>query len=318
MTYRIGIDLGGTKIEIAALDGQDRIVERKRVPTPAGDYAATIRVLVDLVRSTERTLGLNAGFAGKGRPTIGIGTPGTISPTTGLLRNANSVCLNGHPFKQDFEKALGQEIRIENDANCFALSEAVDGAGRGARVVFGVILGTGVGGGIVIDGAVLNGANAIGCEWGHNSLPWPRPEEMPGPLCFCGRHACIETFLSGPSFAADHERNGGQEMRAEQIVTNATGGDSASIATLERYEERLARALASIINVVDPDVIVLGGGLSNVKRWYRTVPSIWGRFVFADAVDTRLVQNMHGDSSGVRGAAWLWGKAGPDAHVAST
>ena len=303
MSLRIGIDLGGTKIEIAALDNDNRIVERKRVPTPAGEYEATLRVLAELVESTERLLGV----AGSRGCTIGIGTPGTISPTTGLLRNANSICLNGHPFKQDFEQRLGREIRIENDANCFALSEAVDGAGEGERIVFGVILGTGVGGGIVIDSRVLKGANAIGCEWGHNSLPWPRPGELPGPRCFCGRHACIETFLSGRGLAADHVKEGGASLSSEDIVSRALAGDADCIATLERYEERLARALASIINIVDPDVIVLGGGMSKVKRWYETVPGLWGRYVFADAVRTRLVQNVHGDSSGVRGAAWLWG-----------
>jgi fructokinase len=309
MTFRFGIDLGGTKIEIAALDETNRIVERTRVPTPAGDYQATLRVLHDLIRNTERTLGREASNA-----TVGIGTPGTVSPTTGLLRNANSICLNGQPFKQDFEQLLGREVRIENDANCFALSEAVDGAGRDGRIVFGVILGTGVGGGVVIEGRILKGANAIGCEWGHNSLPWPRIEEVPGPLCYCGRHGCIETFLSGRALAEDHAHEGGGVLRSEEIVSRAGAGDAASMATLERYEERLARALASIINIVDPDVIVLGGGVSNVKRWYDTVPKLWGRHVFADSVSTRLVQNVHGDSSGVRGAAWLWGAGGTPAR----
>jgi fructokinase len=304
MKFRIGIDLGGTKIEIAALDAGNKIVERMRVPTPAGQYQVALDTLKDLVARMEQALGVKA----QDETTIGIGTPGTISPVTGLLRNANSVRLNGHPFKDDFEKVLGREIRIENDANCFALSEAVDGAGKGAPTVFGVILGTGVGGGIVMNGRVLHGANAIGCEWGHNSLPWPKAGEFPGRQCFCGRMGCIETFLSGPSLAADHEQVAGAKLTSKEIVERASKGDAACTSTLERYEERLARALASIINIVDPDVIVLGGGMSNVKRWYDTVPGLWGRYVFADAVSTRLVQNVHGDSSGVRGAAWLWDK----------
>ncbi len=302
MVFRIGIDLGGTKTEIAALDGEGRIVERLRVPTPAGDYDATLGVLAGLVNDLERSLGVSGTLSS----TVGVGTPGSLSPVTGILRNANSVCLNGHPFKQDFERVLGRAVRIENDASCFALSEAVDGGGQGAPVVFGVILGTGVGGGIVIDGKVLGGANAIGCEWGHNSLPWPQPGEYPGRRCFCGRRGCIETFLSGPGLAADHVEAGGAPMTAKDLVTSAARGDPGCNATLERYEIRLARALASVINIIDPDVIVLGGGLSNVERWYETVPQHWGEFVFSDAIRTRLVRNVHGDSSGVRGAAWLW------------
>ena len=307
MAFRIGIDLGGTKTEIAALDGEGRIVERLRVPTPAGDYDETLRVLGGLVADVERALGVSG-------VSVGVGTPGSLSPVSGYLRNANSVCLNGRPFKQDFEKVLGREIRIENDASCFSLSEAVDGGGRGAKVVFGVILGTGVGGGIVIDGRLLAGANAIGCEWGHNSLPWPRIDETPGRRCYCGRLGCIETFLSGPGMAADHAGRGGETPAAEEIVSRSLAGDRGCTATLERYEERLARALASVINIIDPEVIVLGGGLSNVKRWYETVPGLWGRYVFSDVVRTRLVPNVHGDSSGVRGAAWLWA---PDAFCAS-
>ena len=302
MALRIGIDLGGTKTEIAALDDESRIVARTRVPTPSGNYRATLGVLGGLVTDMERSLGIN----GSGRATIGIGTPGSLSPVTGLLRNANSICLNGHAFKEDFEQVVGREVRIENDACCFALSEAVDGGGKGAKAVFGVILGTGVGGGIVIDGQVLRGANAIGCEWGHNSLPWPRASEVPGPQCFCGRYGCIETFLSGRGLAEDHVRAGGEAIRGEDIVSRARTGEAASLATLERYEERLARALASVINIIDPDVIVLGGGVSNVGRWYETVPQLWGRYVFSDVIRTRLVPNVHGDSSGVRGAAWLW------------
>ena len=278
-------------------------MERRRVPTPAGDYDATLRVLVGLVAEVEKALGTTGA-------SVGVGTPGSMSPVSGLMRNANSVCLNNRPFKQDFEKILGREIRIENDASCFALSEAVDGAGRGAKLVFGVILGTGVGGGIVIGGHLLQGVNAIGCEWGHNSLPWPRDEETPGRQCYGGHLGCIETFLSGPGMAADHAEKNGGTLAAEDIVACAQDGDAQCTATLERYEERLARALASVINIIDPDVIVLGGGLSNVKRWYETVPDLWGAYVFSDVIRTRLVPNVHGDSSGVRGAAWLWA---PDA-----
>jgi len=296
---RLGIDLGGTKIEIAALDSGGRIVERVRVATPDGDYEATLGAIAGLVAGVEKALGE--------RGTVGIATPGSISPATGLLRNSNSVCLNGRPFQQDLEKALGREVRIENDANCFALSEAADGAGQGAAVVFGVILGTGVGGGIVIGGRVLRGANAIAGEWGHNPLPWPGADELPGRPCYCGRSGCIETFLSGPGLAADHAERGGAAIAGEEIVARALAGEPACLATLARYEERLARALASVINIVDPDVIVLGGGLSNVRRWCETVPRLWGRHVFSDVIRTRLVAHVHGDSSGVRGAAWLWG-----------
>ncbi len=298
MNFRIGIDLGGTKIEIAALDSAGRIVERRRVATPAGDYLATMQSIADLVARVEQTLGA--------RGSIGIATPGTLSPDSGLLRNSNSVCLNGRPFKQDLERLLGREIRTENDANCFALSEAADGAGQGARVVFGVILGTGVGGGIVVDGRVLRGANGIAGEWGHNPLPWPRPDELPGRPCYCGRSGCIETFLSGPGLTADHPQVGGNRLGSTAIVAAAEAGDPACEAALARYEARLARALASVINLIDPDVIVLGGGLSNVPRWYAAVPRLWTGWVFSNVIRTRLVPNLHGDSSGVRGAAWLW------------
>ena len=303
MAFRIGIVLGGTKIEIAALDGEGRIVERRRVPTPAGDYDATLRVLAGLVSEVEQAVGTSG-------TSVGVGTPGSMSPASGLMRNANSVCLNHRPFKHDFEKILGREVRIENDASCFALSEAVDGGGRGANMVFGVILGTGVGGGIVLGGHLLAGANAIGCEWGHNSLPWPRGDELPGRRCYGGHLGCIETFLSGPGMAADYAERTGGTLTAEAIVARAQDGDPDCEMTVERYEERLARALASVINIIDPDVIVLGGGLSNVKRWYETVPDLWGAYVFSDVIRTRLVPNVHGDSSGVRGAAWLWA---PDA-----
>ena len=283
---RIGVDLGGTKIEAIALDPQGREVFRKRVAAPQGDYAATLSAVSSLVLD-----------AGEG--TVGIGIPGSLSRATGLVKGANSTWLIGKPFKQDLERAIGREVRMENDANCFALSEAVDGAGRGAKVVFGVILGTGVGGGVVIDGQVLAGANAIAGEWGHNPLPAPTAADLPHPDCYCGRKGCIETYLSGPGLSRDHEKRTGQRLAAEEIV--ALGDES-----LSRYEERLARALGSVINVLDPDVIVLGGGMSNAGRLYTEVPRLWGRYVFSDQVATRLERNVHGDSSGVRGAAWLW------------
>ena len=266
MTLRIGIDLGGTKIECIVLDGA-REVLRKRIPTPRGDYAATLRAIRKLVDE-----------AGEG--SVGIGIPGALSRITGLVKNANSTWLNGKPLKQDLERMLGREIRVENDANCFALSEARDGAGKGARVVFGVILGTGVGGGIVVDGGALVGPNAIAGEWGHNPLPSPQPEDLPLRQCYCGRAGCIETYLCGPALERD--------------------GD------LSLYEERLARSLATVVNILDPDVVVLGGGVSNIGRLYSNVPRLWGKYVFSDHIATRLVRNAHGDSSGVRGAAWLW------------
>ena len=282
---RIGIDLGGTKIEALALDGS-REVARRRVPTPRGDYEATIATVSTLVRE------LGAG-------TVGVGIPGALSRVSGLVKNANSTWLIGRPLKQDLEQAIGREVRLENDANCFALSEATDGAGAGAEVVFGVILGTGVGGGIMVRGRVLTGPNAIAGEWGHNPLPAPAREDLPLPACYCGRSGCIETYLSGPGLAADHFRFTGESLNAEEIV--ARRGEA-----LCRYEARLARALASVINVLDPDVIVLGGGMSNVERLYTEVPRLWSKDVFSDHVATRLVRNAHGDSSGVRGAAWLW------------
>jgi len=286
MNGRIGVDLGGTKIEALALDGGGREVFRKRVPTPRGDYSATIAAVKALVRD-----------AGEG--TVGIGIPGAESQATGLIKNANSTWLIGKPLRKDLEAALGRPVRLENDANCFALSEAVDGAGKGAAVVFGVILGTGVGGGIAVDGKIIRGANAIAGEWGHNPLPQPGEHDFPLPPCYCGRAGCIETYLSGPGLSRDHERRTGQRLKPEQIVSL---GDQ----SLERYMERLAKALASIINVLDPDVVVLGGGMSNVARLYTEVPLLWGRHVFSDRVATRLAPPVHGDSSGVRGAAWLW------------
>jgi fructokinase len=298
MRFRLGIDLGGTKTEILALDAQGAERFRQRLPTPQGDYAAILRTIATLVATAEQTLGA----AGS----LGVGTPGSISRATGLLRGSNSVCMNGKPITRDLEQLLGREVRITNDANCFALSEASDGAGRGFDVVFGVILGTGVGGGIVAGGRVLDGPNAIAGEWGHNPLPWPRDDERPGDPCFCGHYGCIETFLCGPGLERDHARATGEALTTREIVERVCREDTASAATLGRYEERLARALAHVMNILDPDAIVLGGGLSNIESLYVNVPKLWGPWVFSDRVDTRLLKNIHGDASGVRGAAWLW------------
>jgi len=297
-SYRIGIDLGGTKTEIIALGPAGEALLRRRVATPAQGYAATLGLLVTLVRETEAALGARA--------RIGIGTPGSPSPATGLIRNSNSTCLNGQALKPDLERMLGREVRVANDADCFALSEAIDGAARGARVVFGVILGTGVGGGIVVDRRLLSGPNSIAGEWGHNPLPWPLDDERPGPVCYCGKHGCIESFLSGPGLAVDHERSSGERIQPEEIVARARRGESVAVATLRRYEERLARALATVINLLDPETVVLGGGMSNIETLYERVPPLLPKWVFSDVVRTRLVRNTHGDSSGVRGAAMLW------------
>jgi fructokinase len=296
--FRIGIDLGGTKIEAAALDQGGAMRLRRRTPTPAGDSAGTIAAIAGLVAGLEWEIGARAW--------VGVGIPGTIVAETGLVKNANSTWLIGQPLGRDVEAVLSRPVRFANDANCFALSEAIDGAGAGRGTVFGVILGTGVGGGIAIGGRILVGANAIAGEWGHNPLPAPEPDEWPGPPCYCGRSGCIETFLSGPGLAADHRRHGGGAMESAAIAAGAAAGDAACRATLERYAERLARALAGVINLLDPDVIVLGGGLSAVAFLYDEVPRRWGRHVFSDRVATRLLPPMHGDSSGVRGAAWLW------------
>jgi fructokinase len=294
---RLGIDLGGTKIEIIALGDDGRVLARRRVTTPQGDYPATVRAVVELVAMVEAQLAQ--------RGTVGVGTPGALSRATGRIKNANSTCLNGRPLLQDLQAALDREVRIANDANCFAISEAADGAAAGAEVVFGVILGTGVGGGIVVRGQPLTGPNSIAGEWGHNPLPLPTGDDLPLPPCYCGRSGCIETYLSGPGLAADHQRNTGQALTPAEIATRATD-DPVCEATLQRYEARLARALAGVINLLDPDVIVLGGGLSKLERLYKDVPRLWTPHVFSDRVDTRLVKNRHGDSSGVRGAAWLW------------
>ncbi len=296
--FRIGIDLGGTKIEAAAIDRHGAIRARRRVATPAGDYDATIAAVAALVRGIESELG--------GGMTLGVGIPGTSVERTGLIKNANSIWLIGRPLARDLAAALGREVRLANDANCFALSEASDGAAAGCRNVFGVILGTGVGGGVVIGGRVVVGANAIAGEWGHNPLPWPRPDELPGPPCYCGRNGCIETFLSGPALAADHRRHGGSTLDGRGIAAGAAAGDRGCVTALDRYAERLARALASVINVLDPDAIVLGGGLSAIASLYESVPRLWGEFVFSNEIVTRLLPPKHGDSSGVRGAAWLW------------
>jgi fructokinase len=284
------------------LDAVGTELLRRRVPSPRDDYHATLAAIAGLVADAERALAVAPGTA-----SVGVGTPGSCSPTTGLLRGSNSVWLNGRPLRDDLAARLDRPVAIANDANCFALSEATDGAGADAAVVFGVILGTGVGGGLVVNGRVLEGRNAIAGEWGHNALPWAAEDERPGPACYCGLAGCIETFLSGPGLAADHARVSGGSADAVTIVARAEAGDAPARRTIERYESRLARALAHVINIVDPDVIVLGGGLSNVERLYANVPRLWGAWVFADAVDTRLVRHRHGDSSGVRGAARLRG-----------
>jgi fructokinase len=295
---RIGIDLGGTKIEVIAITDDGRELARRRVASPRGDYPGTIAAMRDLVLGIEREMGTTA--------TVGLSMPGAISPATGLVKNANSTWLIGQRLDRDLESALGRPVRCANDANCFATSESVDGAARDARVVFGVILGTGVGGGVVIDRQPLLGANAVAGEWGHIGLPWPRDDERPGPACYCGLHGCVETFLSGPGMRADFLRATGEEVQAAEVVKRAAAGDAVAEAAMRRYEDRLARGLATIINVLDPDVIVLGGGMSNITRLYDNVPQIWDRYVFSDRVDTKLRPPVHGDSSGVRGAAWLW------------
>jgi fructokinase len=295
---RIGIDLGGTKIEGAAIDGSGAVLLRRRVAAPRDSYPATLEAIVALIGEIEEAIGETA--------SVGIGMPGAISSVTGVVKNANSTWLIGRPLQQDLETRLGRPIRLANDANCFALSEATDGAAAAEKTVFGVILGTGVGGGIVIARHLLVGANAIAGEWGHNQLPWPTPEELPGRPCYCGRAGCIETFLSGPALAADHHRHTGRQLAGYEIADLAERGDPDCLATLGRYADRLARGLAAVINLLDPDAIVLGGGLSSITALYRQVPALWSRYIFSDHVVTRLLPPVHGDSSGVRGAAWLW------------
>jgi fructokinase len=301
--FRIGIDLGGSKIECILLEPGGAEIHRRRIPAPHGVYGRTVDAIRGLVLEADQIAGQVC--------SVGIGIPGALSRATGLVKNANSTWLIGRPFSADLEAALDRTVRIENDANCFAVSEAVDGAGQGAHVVFGVILGTGVGAGIAIDGAPLAGANAIAGEWGHNPLPWPGDDDRPGDICYCGRAGCIETFLSGPALQRAHETASGAVLDPRDIAARAEQADPSAVGTITCYEDRLARALAHVINILDPDVIVLGGGLSNISRWYRTVPEIWAPYVFSDTVETRLVPPQHGDSSGVRGAAWLWQDAPP-------
>jgi fructokinase len=299
---RIGVDVGGTKIEAIVMGPGSRILHRERVPTPCDEYRSTLAAIAGLVERVERAVGAKAPL-----PT-GFGTPGAISPATGRIKNSNSTTLNGQPLKQDLEELLRRPVRIANDADCLALSEASDGAGAGAPCVFAAILGTGVGGGVVVNGRLVTGPNAIGGEWGHNALPWPRPEwnEVPGPVGWEGQHGVIEAYCCGPALALDHERVTGEKRTSVEIVAGADNGDERCNATLARWEDRLARAFASIINVLDPHVIVVGGGLSRIDRLYRNVPRLWDQWVFSDRVDTNLAAALHGDSSGVRGAAWLW------------
>jgi len=308
---RIGVDLGGTKIEAIAIDDAGRQLARLRRPTPQGDYEATLDAIAGLVATIEADASRVSGApadrrAARAAASVGIGTPGAFSSASRRLKNSNSTCLNGRDLAADLEAKIGRPLRFANDANCFALSEAVDGAGAAAKVVFGVILGTGVGGGIVIDGQVIEGRNAIAGEWGHNPLPLMDECDAPRPSCYCGRSGCIETWLSGPGLVADHRRTTGRVLPATAIAAGADAGDADCVAALERYCERAARALAGVINLLDPDVIVLGGGLSNIDRLYERIPALWSAHVFSDRVDTSLVRNRHGDSSGVRGAAWLW------------
>tara|TARA_B100000963_G_scaffold347600_1_gene354133 strand:+ start:66 stop:962 length:897 start_codon:yes stop_codon:yes gene_type:complete len=292
---RFGLDLGGTKMEAVLLDDTDEIVWRERRPTPAEDYQAIIETMAALVAQAAKETTQEI--------TIGIGMPGSLSPKTGLVRNSNTQCLNGRAIKQDLERTMAREVRLANDANCFALSEATDGAGAGAQSVFGVIIGTGCGGGLVFDGKLLNGANGIGGEWGHNPMAAPTAEELPGPLCYCGRHGCNEVWISGSGFARDHTAITGEKLTAEQILASDS---AAAKASFERLCDRIARALGAVINLFDPDAIVLGGGLSNVDALYSNIPRIWSKYIFSDVIETRLVKNKHGASSGVRGAAWLW------------
>ena len=296
---RLGIDLGGTKIEAVLLDANDSVLTRDRAATPQDDYAGTLQAVADLVDRMERATGVMAAAAG-------IGTPGSLSPVSGMMRNANSICLNGQPLDTGLSDALQRPIRLANDANCFALAEATQGAGRGASTVFGVIVGTGVGGGIVVDGKILPGRNLIGGEWGHNPLPSPKADETPGPKCYCGRYGCIEAWCSGPALAADHAAEAGMQIPPKEIVMLAAAGDMGAQDSLDRHQDRLARALAGVVNIVDPDVIVLGGGLSNMAHLAANLPGAMEPFVFSDSFQTPILKNEMGDSAGVFGAAWLW------------
>lgn len=295
---RIGVDLGGTKIEIAALGDGGRVLLRERRAAPQGSYDDTIRAIAELVSAAESRLGMKG--------SVGLGIPGTVSPVTGLTKNSNSTWLNGYPLDKDISKALGREVRVANDANCFVLSEATDGAAAGVRVVFGIIAGTGCGGGIAVDGRVLTGPHAIAGEWGHNELPWPRANELPGPACYCGRHGCIETWCSGPAVAAEFKRRTGNSRDAAAIAAAAAEGDAAAYAAIDDLLDRFARAIASVVNILDPDAVVFGGGLSNIDVLYSELPKRIPRYAFTAESPVTVLKNRHGDASGVRGAAWLW------------
>lgn len=300
---RIGVDLGGTKIEAVVMAPDGRIVARERRSTPSGDYGGTLQAVRETIDAAEHDAGLTS------KPPVGVAMPGTISRLTGRVKNANSICLNGQAIDRDLAGILGRPVRVANDANCFALSEASDGAGAGHRVVFGVILGTGVGGGIVVDSQVLDGPNGIAGEWGHTPLPWPDPDEVDGPPCYCGRTGCVETWISGPGFSAQYERTSGLSLTAAEIVTQANHSSACAQAAVERLAVQLGKALSTVVNVLDPDIIVLGGGLSNIRALYELTPPALQRYAFSDAVQTPIVAARHGDSSGVRGAAWLWPEA---------
>jgi len=300
---RIGIDLGGTKIEGLALDGRGSEIARMRIATPQHDYAATVRAIVEVVQELERRVGGSAREAAS----VGVGIPGTVVRATGLVKNANSTWLNGQPLEHDLSFALGRHVRCANDANCLAVSEATDGAAAGAGLVFAVILGTGCGGGIAVNGQVRVGPNGVSGEWGHNPLPWATPDEFPGPLCFCGQSGCLETWISGTGLARDHEQVTGQHLSGPEIVAAAASGDAAAEASIVRLEDRIGRALASVVNLLDPDVIVIGGGLSKLDRLYAHLPALIARHLFGGGeLATPVLKAKHGDASGVRGAAWLW------------
>ena len=295
---RIGVDLGGTKIEFVALERDGRELHRHRVATPRGDYGATVRAIKEGVEYVESALGR--------RGTVGVGIPGTVSGITHLVKNANSTWMIGKPFDRDLGAALNREVRCANDANCLAVSEATDGAGAGRHIVFAVILGTGCGGGIAVDGRVHNGRNGVAGEWGHTVLPWMRPDEFPGPQCYCGFRGCIETFISGTALEADYQRATKTKLLGREIVARSEAGEAEAVACLQRYEDRLTRSLSQLVNILDPDIIVLGGGVSQVPRLYQNVPQRLKEYVFGREADTPVVVAKHGDASGVRGAAWLW------------
>jgi fructokinase len=297
-SLRIGVDLGGTKIEFVALERDGSELHRHRIATPRFDYEGTVRAIANGVREMEKQLGRSA--------TVGVGIPGTISVKTGLVKNANSTWLNGKPFDKDLSGVLAREVRCANDANCLAVSEATDGAGAGKHIVFAVILGTGCGGGIAVDGRVHNGINGVAGEWGHNTLPWMRAEEFPGPPCYCGKNGCVETWISGTGLEKDYARATKISLHGPEIIARSEAGESGALAALDRFEDRLARGLAGVINLLDPDVIVMGGGASQIPRLYKNVPPRLKDYVFGGEADTPLVPAKHGDSSGVRGAAWLW------------